>query len=278
VTPQVPALTASFVTLSGAGFAQPARIPFAQRCRAAASAGFTGIGLHSDDYRRMRAAGTTDDSLRALLAAHGLALQEIEFLSGWTTSGDDADASFRTLAEVFGPHHLTAGELTAGRCEIRAAGGRLRKICDDVSACGLRVAVESFPWSSLNDVATARAVVEASGASNAGLMIDVWHFYNSRSRLTDLDGLRPDQIVAVQLNDGRVVPDGFLAEARQRRLLPGEGELDLTGLLLGLHERGFRGPYCVEVNYPAYRELPVDDMATAAFTTAATALQSLPAG
>jgi sugar phosphate isomerase/epimerase len=276
VTPQVPALTASFVTLSGAGFAQPARIPFAQRCRAAASAGFTGIGLHTNDYRRMRAAGTTDDSLRALLTAHGLALQEIEFLSGWTTSGDDVDASFRTLAEVFRPHHLTAGELTAGRCDVRAAGGRLRKICDDVSACGLRVAVEPFPWSSLNNVATARAVVEASGASNAGLMIDVWHFYNSRSRLSDLDGLRPDQIVAVQLNDGRVVPDEFLAEARQCRLLPGEGELDLTGLLLGLHERGFRGPYCVEVNYPAYRDLPVDDMATAAFTTAATALRSLP--
>jgi sugar phosphate isomerase/epimerase len=83
-------------------------------------------------------------------------------------------------------------------------------------------------------VATARAVVEASGAPNAGLMIDVWHFFNTRSTLADLDGLPPERIVAVQLNDGRVVDGDFLTEARQGRLLPGEGELDGQGLLVDL--------------------------------------------
>ncbi|MFG3022457.1 sugar phosphate isomerase/epimerase family protein [Streptomyces sp. NPDC048254] len=273
-------LTASFVTLSGAGFAQPARVPFAERCRAAAAAGFTGIGLHTDDYRLMRADGASDASLRAVLGTHGLALNEIEFLSGWATAGTggaDTVAVVGALGEAFRPHHVTAGEFTADDLDIDAAGARLRTICDDVAAYGLRVAVEAFPWSGLKDVATARAVVEASGAANAGLMIDVWHFYNSRSSLADLDGLPPDRIVAVQLNDGRVVDGDFLIEARQGRLLPGDGELDVQGLLLGLHERGFRGPYCVEVNYPGYRDLPVDEMAAQAFTTASKALEALPA-
>ncbi|KAK1185216.1 TIM barrel protein [Streptomyces sp. NBS 14/10] len=273
-------LTASFVTLSGAGFAQPARVPFAERCRAAAAAGFTGIGLHTDDYRLMRADGASDASLRAVLGTHGLALNEIEFLSGWAAAGAgdvDTVAAVGALGEAFRPHHVTAGEFTADELDIDAAGARLRAICDGVAAYGLRVAVEAFPWSGMKDVATARAVVEASGAANAGLMIDVWHFYNTRSSLADLDGLPPDRIVAVQLNDGCVVDGDFLTEARQGRLLPGDGELDIAGLLLGLHERGFRGPYCVEVNYPGYRDLPVEGMAAQAFTTASKALEALPA-
>lgn len=273
-------LTASFVTLSGAGFGQPARVPFAERCRAAAAAGFTGIGLHTDDYRRMRAAGASDESLRTLLDTDGLALREIEFLSGWAAAGGDGGGdpvATAALGHAFRPHHVTAGEFGADELDIEAAGARLRTICDELAAYGLRVAVEAFPWSGLKDVATARAVVEASGAPNAGLMIDVWHFYNTRSSLADLDGLSPDRITAVQLNDGRVVDGDFLTEARQGRLLPGDGELDIAGLLLGLHERGFRGPYCVEVNYPGFRDLPVDEMAAQAFAKASKALEALPA-
>ncbi|MGP3974592.1 sugar phosphate isomerase/epimerase family protein [Streptomyces sp. 8N114] len=278
MTPALPELTASFVTLSGAGFAQPARVPFAERCRAAAAAGFTGIGLHIDDYQRMRAAGASDDSVRTLLGTHGLALCEIEFLSGWATADPEGGdlATVDALGHAFRPHHVTAGEFTGDELDITAAGARLRAICDAVAEHGLHVAVEAFPWSGLKDVATARAVLEASGAPNAGLMIDVWHFYNSRSTLADLTGLPPDRITAVQLNDGRIVHDDFLAEARRGRLLPGDGELDVTGLLLGLHERGFRGPYCVEVNYPGYRDLPVEEMATQAFMKASAALEVLP--
>ncbi|MER5389252.1 TIM barrel protein [Saccharopolyspora sp. NPDC002686] len=253
-------LTASFVTLSGAGFAEPARIPFAERCRAAADAGFTGIGLHAEDYRRMRDAGVTDGELRSLLAEHSLRLDEIEFLNGWlTAAGTPCDEDITALGAAFQPHHVTAGEFGSGAFTVEEAGARLRKVCDRFD--GMRVAVEGFPWSSLRNVATARAVVEASGATNAGLMIDVWHFYNGRSTLADLDGLPPERIVAVQLNDGRIVDDDFRTEARRGRLLPGDGDLDVIGLVRGLHERGFRGPYCIEVNYPAFRDQSPQDMA-----------------
>jgi sugar phosphate isomerase/epimerase len=275
-----PELTASYVTLSGAGFGEPARIPFAERCRAAAAAGFTGIGLHASDYQLMRDAGMDDNSLRTALAACSLTLVEVEFLSGWATAPGRGDAQsaaavFGGMGAAFRPHHVTAGELTADRFDIDRAAASLRVICQHLAPLGLRVAVEAFPWAGLTDVATARAVVERSGAPNAGLMIDVWHFYNSRSTLADLDGLAPHQIVAVQLNDGHLVDHDYLLEARRGRLLPGDGQLDVVGLLTGLHERGFRGPYCVEVNYPGYRELPADEMAAQAFAKASAALEIL---
>lgn len=273
-------LTASFVTLSGAGFAQPARIPFPERCRAAAAAGFAAIGLHNDDYQQMLAAGIDNAAVQNHLDRNGIELREVEFLSGWTNAPDNnvarhAAAGALAMGAAFSPHHVTAGELTGGPLNVDVAGARLRAVCDLVLDAGLKVAVEAFPWSALSNVAAARAVIEASGATNAGLMIDIWHFYNSRSTLADLDGLRPDQIVAMQLNDGRIVADDFLAEARQGRLLPGDGDLNVAGLLRGLHERGFRGPYCVEVNYPAFRELAVEEMASLAFTKAKNALTVL---
>jgi sugar phosphate isomerase/epimerase len=275
-----PELTASFVTLSGAGFAQPARIPFAERCRAAAEAGFTGIGLHTDDYRRMGTDGVTDADITSMLQAHQLVLREIEFLSGWSAAPDSAAAEHAAtdaaaLGAAFRPHHVTAGEFGADELDTDTAGARLRAICDRVAPHGMQVAVEAFPWSGLKNIRTARAVVDASGAANAGLMIDIWHFYNTRSALEDLEGIRPEQIAAVQLNDGRIVEDDFLVEARRGRLLPGDGQLDITGLLTGLYDLGFRGPYCVEVNYPEFRELSADRMAALAYTKSIAALKIL---
>jgi sugar phosphate isomerase/epimerase len=74
---------------------------------------------------------------------------------------------------------------------------------------------------------------------------------------------------------GQLVDDDYLLEARRGRLLPGDGQLDVAGLVRGLYELGFRGPYCVEVNYPGYRNLPADEMAAQAFAKATAALEIL---
>ena len=54
---EFPGLVASFFTLSGAGFVEPPRNSFIERCEAAAAAGFSGIGLHHEDLSRTIAAG-----------------------------------------------------------------------------------------------------------------------------------------------------------------------------------------------------------------------------
>src|SRR3954453_5785039 len=78
-----PGLVASFFTLSGAGFAEPPRNTFVERCEAAPAAGFTRIGLHADDLPRTVAAGVDVADMRAVLRLNGLELVEIEFLGGW---------------------------------------------------------------------------------------------------------------------------------------------------------------------------------------------------
>lgn len=267
-----PALTASFFSLTGAGFAEPARYGFVDRCRAAGAAGFAGVGLRAEEYVDLRTA-LTPDAMRAVLAESGVAVTEIEFLTGWT-NGDPSPTTVASqevlleMAETYRPHHVTGGVFSGSEIDVQVAGGRLRTLCQRAAALGVKVAVEPFPWSGLKDVATVRDVLAAAGAPNAGLMIDVWHFFNSRSTFDDLRALGKDRIVAVQLNDGHLVHDNFLAEARAARLLPGDGGLDLPGLLACLRDIGFAGPYCVEVGYPEYRALPVQDMALQAYAKA----------
>ncbi len=92
-------LVASFFTLSGAGFGEPPRNSFIERCEAAAAAGFTGIGLHADDLPRTIAAGVDIAEMQAVLRNNGLDLVEIEFLAGWAVGSGDRAGSHPTLPE-----------------------------------------------------------------------------------------------------------------------------------------------------------------------------------
>jgi sugar phosphate isomerase/epimerase len=81
-TPTGYELVASFFTLTGAGFGEEPRYSFVERCRAAADAGFTGIGLHADDLPRTVASGLSVAVMQAVLADTGLRVVEIEFMGG----------------------------------------------------------------------------------------------------------------------------------------------------------------------------------------------------
>jgi sugar phosphate isomerase/epimerase len=285
-----PELVASFFTLSGAGFGEPPRNGFTERCEAAAAAGFTGIGLHADDLPRTIAAGLDLGEIQAVLRLNGLSVVEIEFLGGWALPPADSAAStpdpspasyLKTLAgidavaDALGGRHVSAGEFRGDAAlDFDEAAGRLREVSDHLAGRDLLVAVEPFPWSAIADIATATELIRRSGATNAGLMIDVWHFFNSGAELSALQDLPGAGITAFQLNDGPRVHEDFLINARATRKLAGEGDLDVVGLIRAAKQAGFAGPYCVEVNTPEFRALPVDEAARRAADTAIEVLRS----
>jgi len=117
---------------------------------------------------------------------------------------------------------------------------------------------------------TAREVGDPAG----GLLIDVWHFYNGGGHPDQLVDLPTAGITGFQLNDGPLVHENFQQHARAERQLPGEGELDVVGLIHAVVRAGFTGPYCVESNTPEFRNLPVAEAARRAADTATSALRS----
>jgi sugar phosphate isomerase/epimerase len=87
----------------------------------------------------------------------------------------------------------------------------------------------------MRGLAEARALVETSGRENAGLMIDTLHFSRSRCRLEELDDIEERRFHYVQISDapGEIpqTREGLIHTAREDRLMPGEGDLDLRGIL-----------------------------------------------
>ncbi|MGE3286541.1 MAG: sugar phosphate isomerase/epimerase family protein [Pseudonocardia sp.] len=277
----LPDLVASYVTLTGAGFAEEPRHTFAARCVAAAEAGFAGIGMHAEDLMRARAQGVEPAEMCAVLADTGLRLVEIEFLGGWAVEPDEAAlertvAGIEAVADAFGGRHVSAGEFRGGAFDsdeaLDAAAERLRALALRLRRRGLLVAVEPFPWSALRDAATAVELLYRAAAPNTGLLVDVWHFANGGAEPSLIAELPEGGIAAVQLNDGLRVHDDFLRHARADRRLPGEGELDVAGLVRAVHSAGFRGPYCVEVSTPQLRTLPVAEAAARAVAAAGAVL------
>lgn len=281
---ELPELVASFFTLSGAGFGEPPRNSFVDRCEAAAAAGFAGIGLHVDDLPRTVASGLSVGEMQAVLRLNGLRVVEIEFLGGWALPDDTGSAGrnvvgIEAVAGGFGGRHVSAGEFRGDGVldtddALNAAAARLRGHADRLARRELLVAVEPFPWSAISSVRCAAELARRSGAANVGLLVDVWHFYNSGGAVDELADLPAVGVAAVQLNDGPLVHENFLQHARAERRLPGAGELDVVGLVRAVARTGFTGPYCVEVNTPEFRALPVDEAARQAADTATDVLTS----
>jgi sugar phosphate isomerase/epimerase len=269
-------LVASFFTLTGAGFGEEPRHSFAQRCQAASAAGFAGIGLHADDLPRTTASGLDVAGMQAVLADTGLRVVEIEFLGGWVLDTDPAELEelvrrVEAVADAFGGRHVSAGEFRGGaEVNLDDAAARLDRLAARLAERGLQVAVEAFPWSALAGPTTVPELLRRVTAPNVGQLIDVWHFFNNGGDPDTLTG----PIAVVQLNDGSRVHEDFLVHARAARRLPGEGELDVAGLVRAVLRTGFTGPWCVEVNTPEFRALPLDEAAHRAADTASAALDT----
>lgn len=206
----------------------------------AARAGFASIGVralpavpggrfHDLEDRQTRAA------LRDRLAQTGIQLLYIELipLTRDLEPGRCRDA-------------LAAGaELGARRLAVTGddpdrdiVAERLAAICDIAAPLGIAVDIEFMPFRAVADLSAALDVVARAARPNAHVLIDALHVFRSHSDLAVLADADPRRLGGFQLCDAvREAPVGAAAladEARTRRLLPGDGALDLAGLMAAL--------------------------------------------
>jgi sugar phosphate isomerase/epimerase len=112
---------------------------------------------------------------------------------------------------------------------------RFAAFCDLAARYGLGADLEFMPWTDAKDLRQAARVAERTGRDNAGVLIDAFHLSRSRSRIEDIAMISPSRLHFMQFCDvPTLIPatmDAILAEARTERLFPGEGDVDLLGLL-----------------------------------------------
>jgi sugar phosphate isomerase/epimerase len=240
-------------------------VPIHERVWAIADAGFIGFGLVADDLIAIRD-GIGFAALRALASDAGLHHVELELLERWWIPRGEAGHSYdvRELlfeaTDVLAPAFVKIGsENGPPTPDPMALVEPLRELADQAAGHGTRVAIETMPFSAIATVTMGAEIVSATNHPGAGLLVDAWHVFRAGTTLPELRAsLRPDMIFGVELDDAAFDIVGTLFEDTvDNRLLCGEGTFNLVGLINVLRDKGFEGPWGVEILSASFRALPV---------------------
>jgi sugar phosphate isomerase/epimerase len=217
------------------------------RARAAARSGFAAIGAHHDDLAFAREHRVDLEREAAAVEEIGVPVVEVGFLHRW--AGPEAGAERRELFELAG--RLGARRINAGLWEGPGPPGlatAFAELCRAAEDEGLEVALEFFPFGAIPTPAAALEVIEAADRPNARMLFDAWHFHRAGAHWDHLSALWSGLVSCLQISDA--APDAAEdvgEESRHARLLPGEGVIDLRGLLAELRREGQRPAVAVEV-------------------------------
>jgi sugar phosphate isomerase/epimerase len=249
---------------------------------AAAAAGYRYVGLRMTkvtmeephypltyDPALMRATKTH-------LAATGIEVLDIELAR--ITSGDNPRDYLRFLeagAELGARHVITQ----LPDADFSRKTDRFAELCELARPLGLTLDLEFPSWTETPNLAEATRVLRAADQPNAGMLIDLLHFARSDSSLTELRELPPDWFHFAHVCDAPAeVPTttaGLIHTARFERLFPGEGGIDMRGILAAL-PAGI--PYALEIpRAMLVAQVGAKEHARLAITAARRHLDSVPA-
>jgi len=219
--------------ISGLGLAPPAFVELAARLGCAAiglaPAPIVGPVAPASGWSLRGNSGLVAETKRAL-ADNGVALALGDgFLIMPGTEIAAAAADFDLFAQL-GAERLNVVVLEP---DAARATDQFALFASMAAERGLPVTVEFMPQMPCGTLAQAVALVKASGAANAAVMVDAMHLFGSGSSAADLAALDRALLGHVQLCDARIA--GFYAEyyddARCNRTAPGEGVLPLADFI-----------------------------------------------
>ena len=110
-----------------------------------------------------------------------------------------------------------------------------RAFCDLAAEFGIAGNLEPMPWTDVRTFMDGARIIRRVERNNVGLLIDPIHFDRGGGRAEEIASVPPKWLRYVQLCDAqaarpRDVPT-LLHQARAERLMPGDGGLDLRGML-----------------------------------------------
>lgn len=179
------------------------------------------------------------------MADTGIAVLDVELFRMDPTIG----------AEHFVPELEAAAELGALNViaqlpdpDRERATARFARLCDLAQPLGIFVSLEFPHWTETGTLSEAVRVVRAANRSNAGILVDMLHFGRSNSSLDELSQLPPEWLRFAHVCDAaKEVPPtlaGIIHTARDERQFPGEGGIDIRGILARMPQDI---PYALEI-------------------------------
>ncbi|MEV0618354.1 TIM barrel protein [Nonomuraea sp. NPDC050404] len=218
---------------------------------AAADAGYRYVGLRMTrvtPHEPHHPLATDPALMRATkvrLAATGIEVLDIELAR---IPPEDDPANFLRFLEAgaeLGARHVIT---QLPDPDFARKADRFARLCELARPLGLTVDLEFPSWTQTPDLTEAVRVLRAARQPNAGILIDLIHFARSGSSVAELRDLPPEWFRFAHVCDAPAeVPatqEGIIHAARFERLFPGEGGIDVHGILAALPP-GI--PYALEI-------------------------------
>ena len=236
--------------------------------RIAAKAGYECVGLRllevtpGDAWPILRDPSLLRET-KTSLEDHGLRVLDVELVRLMPeTSVGSFEPMLEVAAELGARHVLTQGHDP----DWARLVDNFAAFCALAETFGMTVDVEFLTWTGLRSASQAGDLIRDAGNTNAGVMIDTLHFSRSGCSLSELEEIPAERFHFVQISDAAgPVPEtaeGLIFTAREDRLNPGDGELDLAAILLRLPENI---PVSVEIpNSSLAKVMPAVDRVRAA--------------
>lgn len=169
---------------------------------------------------------------KSALATTGLKLLDIE-VARIDDGLDPRDylPAMEAAAELGGKHVLASIWAKDRAFSVDCFG----RLCDLAKPLGMSVQLEFVTFATCKSLADALAVLRAANRPNSGVLVDMLHFSRSRVKPAELDAVPRDWFRFAHLCDAPadipVTNEGLIQTAREARLYPGEGGIDIAATL-----------------------------------------------
>ncbi|WKZ92382.1 TIM barrel protein [Chimaeribacter arupi] len=121
----------------------------------------------------------------------------------------------------------------------------------------IRVGYEALAWGAhVNRYRQAWDRVREVDSPAMGIVLDSFHILALGDSLDELDDIPLEKITFLQLADAPVLQMNTLEWSRHFRCFPGQGELPLAKFATQLTQKGYRGPWSLEIFNDTFRAEP----------------------
>jgi sugar phosphate isomerase/epimerase len=213
-------------------------LPPPEMIRVAARTGYRAVGLRliavnkeSPGYPLMDDAAMMRET-KAALADAGVRLSDIELVQITPELDVAALEPFIAAGAALGARHILTAPYDSDHARLSDKLGAIAKLAENYKLSAL---LEFFPWTTVPDLATAARIVAAASSANVGILVDTLHFDRSGSSLSQLESIPAQWLPMIHICDAPAEKPatiaGLLHTAREERLPPGEGGIDIASIL-----------------------------------------------
>ncbi|GAA2305036.1 sugar phosphate isomerase/epimerase and 4-hydroxyphenylpyruvate domain-containing protein [Streptomyces kunmingensis] len=235
-----------------------------EKLTAAARAGFDGVEIFEND---LLASPLTPEEIRGLCADLGLRIDLYQPLRDLEAVPEDvfarnlrrAEHKFRVAQRLGADTVLVCSSVSPDAVDDDALAARqLRQLAERAADFGIRIAYEALAWGRyVNTYDHAWRIVEAADHPALGTCLDSFHILSRSRAPKDLEGIADipgDKVFYLQLADAPLLAMDVLQWSRHYRCFPGQGDLDVAGLLRQVLRTGYAGPLSLEVFNDVFRQ------------------------